>query len=75
MAEIGQYYRVKPSFSKVKDGLGQPMVGKVIYIHPQGRYAVLEFPGPNGVAREAFDLEELTENSRVSSKKARLMGK
>lgn len=47
------------------------MVGKVIYIHPQGRYAVLEFEGPNGVAREAFNLEELTDRNLVTGKKYR----
>ncbi len=69
MVEIGQKYRIKPGFSKVKDGLGDPMVGKVIYIHPQDRYVVLEFPGPNGVAREAFSPEALTERNLVTGKR------
>lgn len=69
MIELDQKYRIKPAFSKVKDGLGDPMVGKVIYIHPQERYAVLEFEGPNGVAREAFPPEELTERNLVTGKR------
>lgn len=72
MVELNQKYRVKPAFSMVKDGLGEPMVGKVIYIHPQNRYAVLEFKGPNGVSREAFDLPLLTEKNRVLDKKNRM---
>lgn len=71
MVEIGQKYRIKPTFSKEKDGLDGPKVGKVIYIHPQGRYAVLEYEGPNGVAREAFNLEELTDRNMVTGKKYR----
>lgn len=69
---LNQKYRVKPAFSMVKDGLGEPMVGKVIYIHPQNRYVVLEFQGPNGVSREAFDLPLLTEKNRVLDKKNRM---
>ena len=69
MVELNQKYRVKPAFSMVKDGLGEPMVGKVIYIHPQNRYAVLEFQGVSGVSREAFDIPLLTEKNRVLDKK------
>ena len=35
-------------------------------------YAVLEFKGPNGVSREAFDLPLLTEKNRVLDKKNRM---
>lgn len=68
MVELNQQYRVKPAFSRVKDGLGMPMVGTVVYIHPQERYAVLEFEGPGGKARESFYLEDRTEKSRVLRK-------
>lgn len=31
-----------------------PMAGKVSYIHPKGRYHVVEFQTRGGVIREAF---------------------
>ena len=33
--------------------------GKVVYIHPKGRYAVVEVQLPFGVVREAFPLGEI----------------
>ena len=30
------------------------ITGRVCYIHPLGRYHVVEFPGRSGVVREAF---------------------
>lgn len=32
----------------------RPMSGKVVYIHPQGRYHVVEFETPLGAVRESF---------------------
>lgn len=57
--ELGKYYRVKPVFAVEKEGAGRFMMGRVIYIHPQGRFAVLEFEGAMGTARECFWPEEL----------------
>lgn len=38
-----------------KDGKSRPtMTGRVVYIHPQGRYHVVEFEIPGGVVRESF---------------------
>jgi len=45
------------------------MVGRVVYIHPKGKYAVLEFEGPGGKARESFPLDQLTDKNRVLEKK------
>ena len=64
MIELGKKYRIKPVFSKEKDGLGQKMDGTVVYIHPQMRYVVLEFKGPLGCARESFYPEQLEKNIR-----------
>jgi hypothetical protein len=33
-----------------------PMEGKVIYIHPQGRYYILEFALRGGKVRESFKM-------------------
>ena len=32
----------------------KPMCGKVIYIHPEGRYHTVEFDLPGGKVRESF---------------------
>lgn len=68
MVELKQRYRVNPAFAKVKDGLSTSMVGEVVYIHPQKRYAVLAFAGPIGVSRESFYLDQLTDRNRVLTK-------
>ena len=68
MVELKQQYRVSPAFAKVKDGLSTSMVGKVVYIHPKQRYAVLEFEGPLGASRESFYLDQLTDRNRVLTK-------
>lgn len=66
--ELNQCYRVKPYFPKTKDGKSISMVGRVVYIHPEERYAVLEFQGQKGNPREAFYPEQLTEKNRVLQK-------
>ena len=71
MIELYQKYRVKPAFAKGEGGVEQSLEGRVVYIHPKGRYAVLEFKGPQGKARESFELSELTECNRVREKKGR----
>lgn len=69
MIELNQKYRVSPAFTKTNVETSKTMVGRVVYIHPEGRYAVLEFEGLAGVARESFYLEQLTEANRVGKKK------
>lgn len=55
----GDKLRVKPAFAKNEGGVPHYMTGKVVYIHPAGRYAVLEFEGVHGKAREGFSLWDL----------------
>lgn len=69
MVELNQCYRVKPVFTKMKEGPSVSLVGKVVYIHPKGRYVVLEFDGPIGKTREAFCPEQLTEKKQSASEK------
>lgn len=57
--EIGKWHRVAPVFSIEKEGPGRFMMGKVVYVHPQGRFAVLEFEGRWGTVRESFWPEQL----------------
>ena len=57
----GLWYRVEPYFAQ--NGLCKDRVqrGKAVYVHPKGRFAVLEFPGKHGRPRESFSKEELGE--------------
>ena len=69
MVEMNQKYRVKPVFSVTQKGKPRAMVGRVVYVHPEGRYAVLEFEGPKGKARESFWPENLTDRNRLLEKR------
>ena len=67
--ELGEKYRVTPAFSVAKNcERPRSMVGKVTYIHPRGRFVVLEF---DGGSRECFPPEQLTESNRVRDKQNR----
>lgn len=64
--QIGEIYAVKPAFAS-GDSSGAShriMRGRVVYIHPKGRFAVLEFRGFHGTARECFWPDELTAENR-----------
>ena len=37
-----------------KNGLRQGFTGEVVYIHPEGRYHMVEFPVRSGKIRECF---------------------
>ena len=63
MVEVGQKYRVIPAFAKTNTVKANTQVGQVVYVHPQNRYAVLEFEGVKGNPRECFPLEELTKDN------------
>lgn len=57
--KIGQKVRRMPlSLTQTVDNGKQehrPMTGKVVYIHPQGRYHIVEFEVCGGTVRECFD--------------------
>lgn len=69
MVELDQKYRVKPAFTKGEGTDVKNMEGTVVYIHPQGRYAVLAFKGPHGTSREGFYLDQLTDKNRMLEKR------
>lgn len=69
MIERNQKYRVTPAFTKTNVEACKSMVGRVVYIHPERRYAVLEFEGPGGKSRESFPLDQLTDKNRVLEKR------
>ena len=68
MIELNQKYRVNPAFTKTNVEASKSMVGRVVYIHPKKRYAVLEFEGPGGKAKESFPLDQVTDKNRVFEK-------
>ena len=47
-----------PDFYRSKEGGNmakrKPICGVVVYIHPRGRFHMVEFAGRSGAAREAF---------------------
>lgn len=81
--QIGEQYMVRPECSlpdrtvKKKNASGAtviekiPMRGTVVYVHPAGRYATLEFEGVTGNPRECFFPEQLTRENLVHKKKSR----
>ena len=63
----GLWYRVAPEFAQNvlvskdrKTTAAVKKVGKVVYVHPRGRYATLEFKGKMGFARECFYPKQLS---------------
>lgn len=68
MAKLNERYRVTPKFAMGEGGTGKTAVGEVVYVHPLGRYATLEFEGMCGNCRETFWPEELTPQNRVRQK-------
>ena len=64
---VGKSYLVLPEFTRGKERAGesdgQRMWGRCVWVHPKGRFAVLDF-GVYGVSiRESFFPEELTGNA------------
>lgn len=60
MVEVGQKYIVRPAFARCSVEKTNAQIGQVVYVHPENRYAVLEFDGVNGKPRECFWPEALT---------------
>ncbi len=56
--KIGDQFRVTTSFGAEYDGK-KVQTGKVVWLDPRGRFAVLEFDGVAGKPRECFHLGEL----------------
>lgn len=69
MVELGQRFRVMPYFTGRDAREEKIQTGIVVYVHPKGRYAVLEFDGESGRPREGFFLDQLTQRNRVRQKR------
>lgn len=70
--QIGEEYRVFSDSVPCKTPNVRPRIhGKVTYIHPQGRFATLEFQGIHGKFRECYYPEQLTEQNRVGRRNRR----
>lgn len=74
--QVGEIYRVRTD-SVYCEGQGvhlRPRVkGRVAWVHPRNRYAVLEFQGIHGNFRECYYPEELTERNRVGKRDRRCL--
>lgn len=70
--QIGEEYRVTlDSTPDILGGKKARKKGKIVYIHPQGRFATLEFEGVHGSFRECFYPEQLMESNRVWERSGR----
>ena len=63
--QLGEKYKVitESSLCDAKNAR-RPLCGRVVYVHPLGRFAVLEFT--HGNFRESFFPEDLTEQNRTT---------
>ncbi len=63
---VGETYRVPVECApNWKNGTEKPRLwGRVIWVHPRGRFAVLEFEGVHSNFRECFFLAQLTKIGR-----------
>lgn len=50
MIHLNSYYKTMP----VSFHTGSPVVGKAIFVHPQGRFVTLEYQIADGIVRESF---------------------
>ena len=70
--QVGEEYRVQSDSVFCTSEKVRPMIqGKVIYVHPEGRFATLEFEGVCGKFRECYYPEELTVQNRAGRRKRR----
>lgn len=68
--QLGEEYMVHTeSTISPKDGPKRRICGTVVYVHPNGQYATLEFQGVHGKFRESYYPEQLTEKNRVRRKR------
>lgn len=68
--QVGEVYIVRPELAiSTNPNVKPPMKGRVVWVHPKLRFAVLEFKGIHGSPRECFRPEELTERNRVATKR------
>lgn len=70
--QVGEVYRVpldSAAWTDKQQGQKRTGEGTVVFVHPQGRFATLEFQGAHGKFREAFRPEQLMEKNRVLQKK------
>lgn len=67
--KVGQRYWVRPAFGTLQNSEDKEQVGTVVWVHPEKRYAVLEFQGVYGNPRESFMPGDLTR--KVSARRGK----
>lgn len=59
MLKVGQKVMRTPALlTQAGEGnkeVHRPMTGKVVYVHPEGRYHMVAFETRGGIVRECFD--------------------
>lgn len=65
MGKVGDVYSVAPEFLRSSVEKRGILRGKVVFIPPHRRFAVLAFQGVHGVSRETFWPEDLKARCRV----------
>ena len=66
LVRVGQRYRVSAETLHTSTGGRAQVTGTVIWVHPQGRYAMLLCRGPKGKnLAECYNRMELTRENRV----------
>lgn len=64
--QIGEEYIVKSESVACTEKTSRPPIrGRVVFVHPKGRYAALEFAGIHDNFRECFFPDQLTAKNRV----------
>ena len=64
--QVGEEYLVHSDSVYCTAPNSRPKIrGRVIYVHPEGRFATLEFQGIHGKFRECYYPKELTERNRI----------
>ncbi len=64
--KIGEVYMMRTESTPCDEKNHRPALrGRVVYVHPMLRYAVLEFQGIHGSFRESYFTEYLTKKRRV----------
>jgi len=72
---IGEEYMVKTESTFGDKDNYRPLIrGRVVYVHPLFRFAVLEFQGVWASFRESYFPEQLTANNRVEGKRSKKGG-
>lgn len=67
--QVGERFRVRPVCLKNSAAVTPLVTATVVWVHPKGRFALLEYQGKLGTNRECFHPMELTDEKRVKGRR------